>query len=550
MKRFLIFLSVSILFSVIHFQLNACTNYIITKGASADGSVMISYAADSHTLYGELYYSPAKDYPKDAWLDITEWDTGKPLGKIKQVMHTYSVVGNMNENQVAIGETTFGGRSELLDTLGGIDYGSLIYISLQRSKSAREAIKVMTSLAMEYGYASEGESFSISDKNEAWILEMIGKGVGKKGAIWVARRIPDGYICGHANHARITNIPMNDPENCLYAPDVISFAREKGYYQGEDKDFIFCDAYAPLDFEGARFCEVRVWSMFRKVNKDMDQYLDYVKGINNQHRLPLWIKPDRKITLHDMMMFMRDHLEGTELDMTKDYGAGPFGLPYRWRPLTWKVNGVAYCNERATATQQTGFSFIAQSRSWLPDQIGGIDWFGVDDAASTVYSPMYSSMTRVPETFAVGNGDMLTYSDNSAFWTFNYVSNFCYLRYNVMIEDVKKVQGELETKYMNQTHSVDSIALQYFKKKPAKAVSYLTDYSVNTGNQTVARWKELGHYLLVKYMDGNIKVEKDGKFARTKYNMPVYPLQPGYPEWFLENIVKDTQDKLKVQESH
>ena len=525
---------------------DACTNYIITKGASVDGSVMISYAADSHILYGELYYHPAMDYPVGALLDIVEWDTGKPLGKIKQVRHTYNVVGNMNEYQVAIGETTFGGREELVDTTAIVDYGSLMYIALERSKTARQAIHVMTDLVAEYGYACEGESFSVSDKNEAWILEMIGKGPGRRGAVWVARRIPDGYICGHANQSRITTFPQNDTTECLYASDVISFAKEKGYYKGDNKDFSFADAYAPLNFEGVRFCEVRVWSMFRKVNKDMDKYFDYVKGTNMRNRLPLWIKPDRKITLQDMMMFMRDHLEGTPLDMTKDVGAGPYGLPYRWRPLTWKVDSIEYCNERATATQQTGFSFVAQSRSWIPDKIGGILWFGVDDAASTVYTPMYTCMTKVPETFAVGNGDMLTYSDNSAFWAFNYVSNFCYLRYNAMIEDVKKVQSELESNYIANTSKVDGTALLLYKKSPKKAIAYLTNYSVTSGNQTVSRWKDLGHYLLVKYMDGNIKVEKNGKFLRNPYGLPVSPLQPGYPEWYLKKITEDTGDKLKV----
>lgn len=549
MSRISFFFIISTLISFQSRESKGCTNYIITKGASADGSVMITYAADSHVLYGELYFRPAKDYPAGSYVDIKEWDTGKPLGRIKQVAHTYSVVGNMNEFQVAIGETTYGGREELVDSTAVIDYGSLIYLALERSKSAREAIKVMTDLVKEYGYASSGESFSISDKNEAWILEMIGKGKGKKSAVWVARHIPDGYVSGHANQARITTFPLNDPSECMYAPDVITFAKEKGYFKGEDKDFSFCDAYAPLDFHGARFCEVRVWSMFRKISKDMDPYFDYAKGVNLLHRMPLWVKPDKKITLHDMMMFMRDHLEGTELDMTKDYGAGPYGLPYRWRPLTWKVDSVEYCNERATATQQTGFSFVAQSRSWLPDAIGGINWFGVDDAASTVYTPMYCCMTRVPETFAVGNGDMLTYSDNAAFWTFNFVANFCYLRYNIMIEDVKKVQSELETKYMNNTPTVDQNALELLKKDPKAAVKYLTDYSVNSGNATVSRWKDLGHYLLVKYIDGNIKKEKDGKFETNGYNVPVAPAQPGYPKWFLENIVKDTNDKLKVEET-
>ena len=535
-----------IVFIYIPLENKGCTNYIVTRGASADGSVMISYAADSHTLYGELYFRPAADYPQGTFLDIIEWDSGRPLGKIKQVRHTYNVVGNMNEFQVAIGETTFGGREELVDSTATIDYGNLIYVALQRSKSAREAIGVMTSLTVEYGYASEGESFSISDKNEAWILEMIGKGRGRKGAVWVARKIPDGYISGHANQARITTFPLSNPGECLYAPDVISFAKEKGYFKGEDKDFSFADAYAPLNFEGVRFCEVRVWSMFRKVNANMDKYFDYVKGTDFKNRLPLWIKPDRKITLHDMMMFMRDHLEGTELDMTKDPGAGPFGLPYRWRPLTWKVDSIEYCNERATATQQTGFSFVAQSRAWLPDAIGGILWFGVDDAASSVYSPMYSSITKVPETFAVGNGDMLTYSDNSAFWTFNLVANFCYLRYNIMIVDVKKVQSQLENQYINHTQAVDDSAMTYFKKRPKLAIKYLTNYSVNIGNQTVYTWKNLSHYLLVKYIDGNIKKEKDGQFLKTGGAIPVAPSQPGYPEWWRRKIAESTGDKLKV----
>jgi dipeptidase len=546
MKFYFAFL---VVFSICSFQfIDACTNYIITKGASTDGSVMISYAADSHTLYGELYHYPASDYPAGSFLNITEWDTGKPLGKIKQVRHTYSVIGNMNEYQVAIGETTFGGRAELYDSTSIVDYGSLMYIALQRSKTAREAIQVMTQLVTEYGYASNGESFSIADKNEAWIMEMIGKGQGAKGALWIARRIPDGYVSGHANQARITTFPLNDPENCLYSKDLISFARSKGYFKGDDQNFSFADAYAPLNFEAVRFCEVRVWSMFKAVNKDMYKYFDYVCGKNYANRLPLFIKPDKKISVHDMMMFMRDHLEGTELDMTKDFGAGPYGLPYRWRPLTWKVDGVEYCNERATATQQTGFSFVAQSRSWLPDFFGGIFWFGVDDAASSVYTPMYCGMTEVPLPFAVGNGDMLNYSENSAFWTFNVVANFCYLRYNVMIQDVNKYQVALETKYINEIRQNDSTAQVLYAKKPSLARKFVSDYSVNSGNFTFKTWKNLEHYLFVKYIDGNIKKEKDGKFIRNGYTQAAGPSQPGYPDWWLREIVKNTGEKLKVTE--
>jgi dipeptidase len=525
----------------------ACTNYIVTKGASVDGSVMLSYAADSHTLYGELYYRPAADYPEGAMFDIYEWDTGKYLGKIKQIKHTYSVVGNVNEHQVAIGETTFGGRPELVDTTAVMDYGNLIYVTLQRAKTAREAVQIMGNFVAEYGYYSEGESFSIADKNEAWVMDLISKGPGNKGAVWVARRIPDGYICGHANHPRITSFPLNDPENCLYAKDAISFAREKGYFKGDDKDFSFSDVYAPLDFEAVRFCEIRVWSFFKSVNKDMGKYIDYVRGDNMKNRMPLWIKPDHKISVHDMMGFMRDHLEGTEFDMTKDIGAGSYGLPYRWRPLTWKVDSVEYCNERATSTQQTGFSFVAQLRANYPDPIGGINWFGVDDAASSVYVPIYCGITSVPETYAVGNGDLLTYSDHSAFWTFNFVANFCYLRYNLMMVDVKKVQSELENKFIASTPAVDMTAMELYKKDPAQAVQYLTDYSLEQGNSTVKRWQQLGQYLLVKYIDGNVKAEKDGKFLKNGYTQPKQPVQPGYPQWWYKDIIEKTGDHFKVK---
>jgi dipeptidase len=524
----------------------ACTNYIVTKGASADGSVMITYAADSHTLYGELYYKPAANYPAGAMFDVVEWDTGKPLGKIKQVRHTYSVIGNMNEHQLSIGETTFGGREELVDTTAIIDYGSLIYLTLQRAKTAREAIQTIAKLVEEYGYYSEGESFSIADKNEAWILEILGKGSANRGALWVAVRIPDGYVCGHANQARIQTFPLNDPENCMYAKDVISFAREKGWFKGEDKDFSFSDTYAPITFDGARFCDIRVWTMFNKVSAGMNKYWDYVTGHNLKNRMPLYIKPDRKISLRDMMGFMRDHLEGTELDMSKDFGAGPYGLPYRWRPLTWKADSITYCNERATATQQTGFSFVAQSRSWLPDAIGGIFWFGVDDAASSVYTPMYCGINKIPKPFAEGNGDMLTYSETSAFWAFNSVANFCYLRYNIMIEDVKKLQAKLESGYINETAQTDKLAAELYKQNPLKAKEYLTRYSLNAGNTTFEEWKKLGHYLLVKYIDGNIKREKDGKFEKNGYSQPASPKQPGYPQEWRKKVAADTGDKLKV----
>nr|WP_320119157.1 C69 family dipeptidase [uncultured Marinifilum sp.] len=542
----------------------ACTNYLVTRGASTDGSNMITYAADSHVLYGELYFRPAADWAEGTMIDVYEWDTGKYLGKIPQVPHTYSVIGNMNEFQVAIGETTYGGRKELGSQEGAIiDYGSLMYLTLQRSKNAREAIKVMTDLVETYGYYSSGESFSISDKNEVWILEMIGKGNGEKGAVWVARMIPDGYVSGHANQARITNFPLEgknsissdkmnkifNPEvTNVYAKDVISFAKEKGFYpkEGKNKNFSFSDTYAPVDFGAARFCEIRVWSFFNEVKEGMDKYFDYCKG-NIKHddkgyatnRMPLWIKPDEKINVLDMMDFMRNHLEGTELDMAKDMGAGPYGNPYRWRPLTWKVDGVTYCNERATATQQTGFSFVAQSRNWLPDAVGGINWFGVDDASSSVYFPMYCGSTRVPKSFAVGNGKMMDFTNKSAFWVFNQVTNFAYTRYNAIHPEIAKKQKTLEKKYLSFTKIIDLAAEDMFKSDASSAIEFLTDFSCNQGDNLTNEWREFYGYLFAKYMDGNIK-EKDGNKQNPKMT------QPGYSKEFYKTIVKTTGDKLKV----
>ena len=526
------------LISFFSFSSYACTNFLVTKGASADGSVMISYNADSHVLYGELYYYPAMDHKPGEMRKIYEWDTGKYLGEIPEVAHTYSVVGNMNEYQVAIGETTYGGRKELHHQDGAImDYGSLIYIALQRSKTAREAIKIMTDLMAKYGYYSEGESFSIADKNEVWIMEVIGKGQGEKGAVWVARKIPDGYICGHANQARIRTFPLNDPDNCLYSDDVISFARKKGYFNGKDKDFSFSDTYAPVDFGGARFCEVRVWAAFRMVNDNMDKYEDYASGHNLTNRMPLWIKPKRKITLKDMFAFLADHLEGTSLDMTKDIGAGPYHCPYRWRPLTWKVDGKEYCNERASGTQQTGFTFVTQSRSWLPDPIGGINWFGVDDAASTVHVPIYCGINKIPETYAQGNGKMMEWSDNAAFWVFNQVSNFAYTRYDVIHPEIQKKIDELENKYQTYTKAIDIAAAELYKTNKEYAIDYITNFSVNTANNTVYEWKDFYKYLFMKYMDGNIK-EKDGDKLNPKVQQPGYGI-----DWY-RRIVKETGDKF------
>jgi dipeptidase len=533
----------------------ACTNFLITRGATKDGSTMITYAADSHTLYGELYYWPAADYADGAMLDVSEWDTGKYLGKIPQIKHTYQVTGNMNENQVSIGETTFTGRKELATQKDAImDYGSLIYIALQRSKSAREAITIMTDLVKNYGYASTGESFSVADANEAWIFEMIGKGEGQKGAVWVAMRIPDGYISGHANQARITRFPLNDPKNCLFSADVISFAREKGWFEGKNNDFSFSDTFAPVDFSSARFCEARVWSGFNKVNKQMKQYESYVMGKvtydENKYatnRMPLWIKPDSLLSVKDVINLMRDHYEGTELDMTKDLGAGPFGSPYRWRPMEWKVDSVTYVHERAISTQQTGFSFVAQSRPNLPNPIGGILWFGLDDTYLTCYMPIYCGIKQVPNSVKVGDGDMLTWSDNSAFWVFNQVSNQCYARYSDIIVDLQKVQSQLENKFFTLTPVVDQAALALWNNgQKDLALQYLTDYSVSQVETSVSRWRDLGHFLLIKYKDGNVMIEKDGKFERNEFGkLPASPLHPAYPEWWYRKIIENNEDHFK-----
>jgi len=530
--RKLLLLIVSVL---AYFNSMACTNFLVGKAATVDGSTLISYSADSYFMFGSLYYSPAATYPDNAMLDIYEWDTGEYLGKIKQAERTYSVVGNMNEFQVSIGETTFGGRPELVDTTAILDYGSLIYIALQRSRSAREAIKVMTDLVEQYGYRSEGESFSIADPNEVWIMEMVGKGNRNKGAVWVAQRIPDDCVSAHANQARITTFPFDDKNNCLYAEDVIAFAREKGYFKGKNKDFSFSDTYAPLDYLGLRICEARVWTFFRKVDPSMDSYISYIKGETAQ-RMPLWIKPNRKISAQDVKEFMRDQYEGTELDITKGIGAGPFHSKLRCSPLTFYVDSVEYVHERPVATQQTGFSFVAQMRSWLPDYIGGILWFGVDDAASSIYVPMYCGINSVPECYRAGNGSLVEYSPTSAFWIYNQVANFAYSKYSFMMQDIKKVQSKWEQDFNSLVPTIDKVALGMSEES---AKSFLTNFSNYQAEASTAAWKKLGEYLLVKYMDGNVKMEKDGKFLQNEKGIPPGIIRPGYPEDFLRMMVKE-----------
>ena len=501
MKKILLTLALTVAGAIAGREATACTNFIITRGASTDGSIMVTYAADSHQLYGCLYkYTPSKRAA--AMMPVYEWDTGKYLGDIPQAEVTYSTVGNMNEHSLIITETTFGGREELVDPEGRIDYGSLIYIALQRARTALEAIDVIVDLANTYGYASSGESFSIADTEEAWIMELIGKGPGNKGIVWVARRIPDGYICAHANQARITTFPKDDPDNCLYAPDVISFAREKGYYSGDDADFSFCDAYAPLNFSAMRACEARVWSFFRTFADDMDKYVDYAMGYNAANRMPLWVKPAAKISPKQVFDAMRDHFEDTPMDMTKDLGAGGHGLPYRWRPMSFEVDGKEYINERATATQQTGFWMVGQAR---PGKTG-ILWFGVDDAATSCLTPIYCNTTEVPECFAEGNGSMLEYSPTSAFWLFNRVTNFAYLRYDMMSADIRKVVDFWERSMLEAVAGVDWTVEGMSPKQQRK---HLTQFSVNTAQVMFENWTRLDKYLLIKYMDGNVKSEHD-----------------------------------------
>jgi len=552
---------IMVLFLIVGMKSFACTNFLVTKGASVDGSNFITYAADSHIRYGELYYTPAADWAEGDMRTIYDRGTNAIRGYVPQPAHTYQVVGYINEHQVAMGETTFGGREELIDPNGLIDYGSLMFMALERSKSAREAIKVIGDLVEEYGYGSDGESFSISDKDEVWYMEIIGKGE-EKGAVWVAIRIPDGYISGHANAARIQTFPLRDGKisitdkdwkklyksdvEVIYKHDIIKFARKKGYFDGKDKDFNFSAAYAPVDFSAARICDLRVWAMFNEVCDDMDQYWDYVTGKDLTHgRMPLYVKPNRNISLTDMMSFMRNHYQGTELDKTLDAGAGPFGSPYRCNPLYWEYNGVKYFNERSTETVQTGFSFIAQSRNWLPDQVGGIIWFGVDDTGSTVYTPFYCSISEVPIEFRVGNGDMLTYSDNAAFWVFNRLAHFKYLFYNRVIGDIQKVQNELETSYQEQVKEIDSQAVDMINNGgEMEAIAFLTDFAVKSAANTVYRWKQLDNYLLVKYLDSNVKQEENGEFKRNGHGYPAKPKQPGYPDSWKKRVIEETGDKF------
>lgn len=523
----------------------ACTNFLVTPGASVDGTPMISYAADSHTLYGALYNRQKATYPAGTMMDIIEWDTGHYLGQIPQATETYNVIGNVNEYGLAISETTWGGVADLQhQSKGIIDYGNLIYIALQRCKTAREAINLMTTLVATYGYASEGESFSLADPKEVWVLELIGKGEYELGAVWVARRVPDGYVTAHANQARIRQFPLSDPDNCIYSSDVISFAKKHGFCSASirDEDFSFAAAYAPLTFSGMRGCDSRAWAFFRHVGNAavMDKYVDYVRGYNKTNFFPWAIKPTKKISHIDMMQAMGDHFEGTVLQFDEDVGAGPYNTPYRWRPMDFEVNGRKYTNERSVATQQTGWVFVAQIRPNLPDPLKALNWFGVDDTACTVYVPFYAGITKVPKSYAEDAGaDIMSFSFDSAFWVFNLVSQYAYTWWSYIQPEIAAKQASYQANFTKEVADIDrkATALINAGRKDA-AITLITDYCVSTGDAVTKEWLEFFKYLFVKYLDGDIRVPNpDPKEKFPKVSMP------GYRASWYERIAKETGDK-------
>ncbi|MBO7553627.1 MAG: C69 family dipeptidase [Bacteroidaceae bacterium] len=524
----------------------ACTNMIVGKKASVDGSTIVSYSADSYGMYGFLYHSKAGMHEKDEMVKIYEWDTGKYLGEIPQARQTYNVIGNMNEFQVTIGETTFGGREELVDHTGLIDYGSLIYLGLQRSRTAREAIKVMTDLVKEYGYYSSGESFSIADPNEVWIMEMIGKGPGVTGAVWVAVRIPDDCIAAHANQSRIHQFDLNDKENVMYSPDVISFAREKGYFTGLNKDFSFADAYNPLDFSGLRFCEARVWSYYNMFTDRGNEFLPYIQG-ETKTPMPLYVKPNRKLSVQDIQNAMRDHYEGTPLDISQDFGAGAYHTPYRLTPLSFSVNGERYFNERPISTQQSAWVFVAQMRDNLPDAIGGVFWFGTDDANMTVFVPIYCCTDLVPPCFDehTDGAGAESFSFNSSFWVNNWIANMVYPRYDLMIDDVRATQTELENSFRAAQAGIEDTASRLAETDLAQAKAFLTNYSNMSAQSYISTWQKLAQYLVVKYNDTAVKrMGKRGLVGKDVDESKIVG-RPGYPQQWAEEYVKQTGNRYK-----
>ena len=527
---------------------SACTSFLVGKKASSDGSTIITYNQDSYGMYGRLLYLPAGNHAVGSVRKIVDGDTNHYLGEIPEAPYTYAVMGYINEHQVGITETTFGGRHELVDPKGVIDYVSLMTIALQRSKTAREAIKVMTSLVQEYGYASEGESFSIADPNEIWILEMIGKGPEEKGTVWVAVRIPDDCIACHANQSRIHQFDLKDKKNVMYSKDVISFAKKRGYFTGKDSDFSFSDAYAPADFGAIRYCETRVWSFYNKWVDGMERYLDYADGkhIGKSEVMPLYFKPKQKLSLHDVMNSMRDHYEGTPFDVTKDAGSGPYEAPYRPTPLSWKYEGNSYFNERPISTQQTAGTFVVQMRDFLPNQIGGVIWYGNDDPNMVPYTPVYCCATKAPECYDSKDANDVTFSWDSAFWIQNWVSNMVYPRYSQLFPSLKEARQKLENSYMSEQTKVEDKAQNLLQESPARAVAFLTDYSTQCAQRMMDRWMTLGKYLIVKYNDQAVKQEKDGKFELTPDGIATSPQRPGFNDNYKRIIIKETGDKYLI----
>ena len=544
MKKFFGFVALSLMASYTW----ACTNFIVGKNASADGSVICSYNADDYGMFIGLAHYPAGKHKKGEMRDVVDWDTHRYIGQIPEAAETYNVIGNINEFQVTIGETTYGGREEMVDPKGGIDYGSLIYIALQRSKTAREAIRVMTTLAETYGYCSEGETFTICDPNEAWIMEMMGKGPGSKSVVWVAQRIPDNAICGHANQSRIGKFDMKDKKNVLYSKDVIKFARQKGWFTGKDADFSWKKAYAAPDFSGRRICDARVWAFFNRFVKGMDRYLPWALGKDKDAEdMPLWVIPDRKLSVQDVEAAMRDHFEGTPMALdSTDMGGGVWQMPYRPTPLFYEVNGKKYFNERPTSTQQTGFSYVSQMRSWLPRQVGGVLWFGNDDGNMVAYTPIYCGNTEQPECYNTPGADAVTFSMKNAYWVCNWVSNMVYPRYSLMFPSLKAVRDSLEQSYFAHQAEVEAKAMKLCNTNPDEAVRYLNAYSNAKAQQMLDRWHQLAVYLIVKYNDMAVKPEKDGKFLRTKEGIGATVKRPGFPEAFKRKLVGETGDKFEV----
>ena len=532
-------------------EAEACSNFIVGKKASVDGSVMCSYSADDYGMFQYLCHYPAAKHAKGEMRKIFDWDSNKYHGEIPEAAETYNVIGNINEWQVTIGETTYGGREEMVDSTGIMDYGSLIYVALQRSKSAREAIKVMTTLANTYGYNSEGETFTICDPNEAWIMEMMGKGAGSKGAVWVALRIPDDAICAHANQSRIGKFNMKDKKNVMYAKDVVSFARSKGWFQGKDADFSWKMAYAKPDFSGRRFCDARAWAMLNHFY-DMSPYLDWALGKNpDAQDMPLWVVPNKKVSVQDVENVMRDHYEGTPLSVAdgSDIGGGIWEMPYRPTPLMYKVDGKQYFNERPVSTQQSGFVFVSQMRSWLPREIGGVFWFANDDANMAAFTPVYCSMTERPECYNTPGADALHFSKKNAYWVCNMTSNMVYPRYSLMFPTLKEVRDSLDNSYFAAQAGVEKKAQELYAQNPQAAVKYLNDYSVEKAQQMLGRWNQLFEFMVVKYNDMIIKpTDKNGTFKKTPYGLGATPVRPGYPEKFAKQLVKQSGDKFLVPE--